>query len=335
LDNIQLKIIIQTENIKKMNIVLILIFFNTFAVAIGQFDPNWWDDRDVIVHLFEWKWLDIAQECERFLSPKGFAGVQISPPTENVIITNRPWWERYQPVSFMLETRSGGKKDFIEMTRRCNAVGIRIYPDIIINHMSGATGIGTGGSIADARTLHYSAVPFGPADFNPDCSINSYQDKYQVRNCRLVGLPDLNQSRPWVRKKIVDMLNYLIDLGVAGFRIDAAKHMWPEDLEAIYGKLQNLNTNFGFKNGSRPFIYQEVIDLGGEAVSARGYIHLGCVTEFKFSEEIGRIFKGHTQLKWLRSFGEGWNFLPSKKALTFVDNHDNQRGHGILELLEL
>jgi alpha-amylase len=68
--------------------------------------------------------------------------------------------------------------------------------------------------------------------------------------------------------------------------------------------------------------------LGGEAVSAREYIHLGCVTEFKFSEEIGRIFKGHTQLKWLRSFGEGWNFLPSKKALTFVDNHDNQRGHG-------
>ena len=26
--------------------------------------------------------------------------------------------------------------------------------------------------------------------------------------------------------------------------------------------------------------------------------------------------------------GEGWAFLPSDHALVFVDNHDNQRGHG-------
>jgi alpha-amylase len=30
-------------------------------------------------------------------------------------------------------------------------------------------------------------------------------------------------------------------------------------------------------------------------------------------------------LKWLQSFGEGWNFFPSKYSLTFIDNHDNQR----------
>lgn len=70
-----------------------------------------------MVHLFEWKvrhkhksnnfmlkvvslkWNDIAAECERFLAPRGFAGVQVSPPAENVIIRTprRPWWERYQP----------------------------------------------------------------------------------------------------------------------------------------------------------------------------------------------------------------------------------------------
>lgn len=299
-----------------------------FAVVNGQFDPNWWDERDVIVHLFEWKWVDIADECEQFLAPRGFAGVQISPPTENVIINNRPWWERYQPVSFILETRSGDSGEFLNMTTRCNAVGIRIYADIVFNHMSGASGIGTGGSFADSRSLHYPAVPFGPADFNPACSINSYLDKYQVRNCRLVGLPDLKQSRPWVRNRIIDMLNNLIDLGVAGFRIDASKHMWPADLETIYNELKNLNTSFGFEPDTRPFIYQEVIDLGGEAISAREYIHLGSVTEFKFSGEIGRAFKGLNQLKWLQNIGEGWNFLPTHRALTFVDNHDNQRGHG-------
>jgi alpha-amylase len=34
-------------------------------------------------------------------------------------------------------------------------------------------------------------------------------------------------------------MNYLIDIGVAGFRVDAAKHMWPGDMGAIFGKLKN------------------------------------------------------------------------------------------------
>jgi hypothetical protein len=48
------------------------------AVVNGQFNPHFVGVRHGIVHLFEWKWLDIADECERWLGPKGFAGVQVS-----------------------------------------------------------------------------------------------------------------------------------------------------------------------------------------------------------------------------------------------------------------
>lgn len=34
-------------------------------------------------------------------------------------------------------------------------------------------------------------------------------------------------------------MNELIDAGVAGFRIDASKHMWPKDLLEVYAKLKN------------------------------------------------------------------------------------------------
>lgn len=27
--------------------------------------------------MFEWKWTDIASECEKFLGPKGYGGVQV------------------------------------------------------------------------------------------------------------------------------------------------------------------------------------------------------------------------------------------------------------------
>ena len=45
------------------------------------------------VHLFEWSWTDVAQECEDFLGPNGYDAVQISPPQEH--ITGDAWWTRY------------------------------------------------------------------------------------------------------------------------------------------------------------------------------------------------------------------------------------------------
>jgi hypothetical protein len=59
--------------------LLRLIFF-LFCVANihAQHNPNVIPGRNAIVHLFEWKFNDIAAECERFLSPRGYAGVQVS-----------------------------------------------------------------------------------------------------------------------------------------------------------------------------------------------------------------------------------------------------------------
>lgn len=51
-------------------------------------------------------------------------------------------------------------------------------------------------------------------------------------------------------------------LCVTASRVDAAKHMWPEDLQYIYSHVKNLSTVHGFPPETRPFIYQEVIDYG-------------------------------------------------------------------------
>src|SRR5712691_7157899 len=64
---------------------------------------------DVFVHLFEWKWTDIATECENVLGPAGFRAVQVSPPQEHSLEPpNYTWSERYQPVSYSVaRSRSG------------------------------------------------------------------------------------------------------------------------------------------------------------------------------------------------------------------------------------
>lgn len=250
-------------------LAFVVASFYIFAFVATQHNPNFVPNHFGIVHLFEWKFKDVARECEQFLSTKGFGGVQVSPVNENIIINQRPWWERYQPISYIIKTRSGDELDFLDMTTRCNVVGVRIYVDVVFNHMAADNPnvIGTAGSTANPESRSYPAVPYCVDDFHPTCAINNYNDPVEVRNCELVGLHDLNQTVPWVQNRIVGFLNKLISLGVAGFRVDAAKHMWPDDLKDIYTQLNFLNTSFGFLSNSKPFIIQEVIDLGGEGVS--------------------------------------------------------------------
>ncbi|KAM7318035.1 hypothetical protein ACRRTK_022772 [Alexandromys fortis] len=314
----------------------LLLSFIGFCWA--QYDPHTQSGRTSIVHLFEWRWVDIAKECERYLGPKGFGGVQVSPPNENIVVYNpyRPWWERYQPISYKICTRSGNEDEFRDMVKRCNDVGVRIYVDAVINHMCGAGGgagtSSTCGSYYDANERDFPEVPYSAWDFNDgkcDGEIYDYNDAYQVRNCRLVGLLDLALEKDYVRGVVADYMNRLIDMGVAGFRLDAAKHMWPGDIKAILDKLHDLNTQW-FDSGSRPFIFQEVIDLGGEAISSSEYFENGRVTEFKYGAKLGTVIRKWSgeKMAYLQNWGEGWGFVPTDRALVFVDNHDNQRGHG-------
>lgn len=78
--------------------------------------------------------------------------------------------------------------------------------------------------------------------------------------------------------------------------------MWPSHLFNIVSELNYLSTQHGFPGGSRPFIYQEVIDLGGEAVRADEYFHIGRVTEFKWGAEVGKTIRKEDGRK-LSNFG--------------------------------
>lgn len=46
-------------------------------LVTAQHNLNQLESRSVIVHMFEWKYVDIAGECERWLGPKGFGAVQV------------------------------------------------------------------------------------------------------------------------------------------------------------------------------------------------------------------------------------------------------------------
>ena len=281
--------------------------------------------RTVFVHLFEWKWTDIAQECESWLGPKGYSAVQVSPPQEHIVAPNNPWWERYQPVSYKLESRSGTRAEFADMVGRCKAVGVDIYADAVINHMSGMES-GTG--IAGTTFSHYSYPGLYEYDDFHHCGLSgrsddiySYRNKLEVQTCELLNLADLDTGSSKVQGLIAAYLNDLLSLGVTGFRIDASKHIDASELKVILGKTNDRTT------GDRPYIYQEVIEGAGEPITPSEYFQNGDVTEFKYSTRLGPNFRDG-KLANLENFAMTGAFMPSDIAIIFTDNHDNQRAQG-------
>jgi alpha-amylase len=297
---------------------------------------------DVVVHLFDWKWTDISAECENVLGPAGFKAVQVSPPQEHSIVPSHDWSERYQPVSYSIaRSRSGTGTEFADMVNRCKAVGVDIIVDAVINHMTNFPSPGVGSNGTSYTKYEYPGL-YTQSDFHSPCALNNYQSAANVQDCELLSLPDLNTGSSSVRQKIADYLLMLARLGVAGFRIDAAKHIQQVELDAILGR---VNTTLAGEGKPLPYFFLEVVGGAGEALSARDYFGEGYasggaadITEFTFVG-VGDKFRGigGQHISQLNPNGTpgnqfsptAWGLMPSDKAVVFLQNHDTQHSCGL------
>ena len=296
---------------------------------------------DVFVHLFEWKWTDIARECEAVLGPAGFTAVQVSPPQEHSVQSSHTWSERYQPVSYSIaRSRSGTGTEFGDMVSRCKVAGVGIYVDAVINHMTNSPSPGIGSNGTAYSKYEYPGL-YTASDFHAPCALDNYQSAANVQECELLGLPDLDTGSPTVRQKIAAYLVMLARLGVAGFRIDAAKHIQQVELDKIFGI---VDSTMAAEGRALPYYFLEVsgrneaivpADYYGEAYSSG---NAADITEFTFVG-VGNKFLGTNgeHISQLNPNGgpgnqfsaQAWGMMPSDKAVVFLQNHDTQHQGGI------
>ncbi|MEV4641163.1 alpha-amylase family protein [Actinoplanes sp. NPDC049548] len=272
--------------------------------------------KDVIVTLFEWNWVSVERECRDYLGPKGYGYVQVSPPQEH--IKGGPWWASYQPVSYKVDSNKGDRGAFERMVDACHDAGVKVIADVVINHMAEGSGNGWAGSHFGDR--EYDGI-YKSWDFHDGCVVqdSDYRnDAWRVRNCDLLRLPDLKTETDYVRTKLAAYMNDLLSLDVDGFRVDAAKHMTPDDINAIKGKLGRTTA------GTQPYLVQEVIWGQGEPITPEQYTGVGEVHEFRYGRDLKRVFQNE-KLAYLQNFGEAWGFVNGTVGVPFVDNHDTQR----------
>jgi alpha-amylase len=274
--------------------------------------------------MFDWPWPAITSECTTVLGPDGYGAVQISPPQEAIVLpaAGYPWWQAYQPVAYDLNSRFGTEAQLTSMISACHAAGVKVYADVVLNHM---TGQGSGGAGDNGTTFpdKYDYPPlYSATDFHScQTSITNWDDESQVWNCQLDGLADLNTGSAYVQQHEAGFLNSLIALGVDGFRWDSAKEMSPADISAIEGLLTK-----------QVFTYQDVQYGAGQPVTPDLYEGTGSLLEFRYGWDLDGAFTSGT-LASLSDFGPSWNsagMVPSADAVVFVDDQDTERAGGAL-----
>jgi alpha-amylase len=269
------------------------------------------------VQLFQWTWPAIARECSDYLGPAGYDYVLTSPPQEHV--RGEAWWVAYQPVSHRIESRLGSREEFESMVSACDEAGVKVVADAVINHMTGSDAPGVGWAGSSFEHYEYPGLysdadgDFHHCGLAPNDDIANYQDREQVQTCELVNLADLATETDGVRETIVAYLEDLLSLGVAGFRIDAAKHMPAEDVAAITRELPRGTV-----------VWSEVIRGAGEPVQPGEYTEAGQVFEFGYPTQLKTVFDA-SALGQFEGISTGEGLLDTAEAVVFVDNHDTER----------
>ncbi len=251
-----------------------------------------------------------------------------------------PSYHKYDVTDYYaVDPAFGSLEDLKELAALCQSRNVKLILDLPINH----TGIdnawfksfGDAHRRQDAADPYYDFYTWCPADRVPEdrvfAPISGTGDCYECNFDR--SMPELNFDDPAVRQAVLDVAKFYLDLGVDGFRFDAAKYVYFGDhanstdfWDWYMEELRRLD----------PEIYAvaEVWDQDG--VTDQYYSSMNCF-DFTLAQSEGLVaetVKGgeagvytayvERYLKTVRAI------RPDAMIVPFVSNHDMDRAAGFL-----
>ena len=260
----------------------------------------------------------------------GVEGIWLSP------IFTSPSYHKYDCSDYYeIDPKFGTMEDLKELVELCHQRGVQVILDLVINHTA---------------TSHVWFQKFKSAHANFDVD-NQYYDFYSFSDAPATGfhslsgtgkyyeghfsneMPELNYDNPDVRQAMVDVAKYYLDLGLDGFRFDAAKYIYygdePRNAEFWIWYMQELRN-------IKPDIYTvaEVWDADGAT-----FPYFASTNCFNFSMaqvggKVASAAKGgnvNTYTSYIQSFLENIKTQKEDAMLcTFIANHDMDRAAGFL-----
>ena len=217
---------------------------------------------------------------------------------------------------FDIDPQYGTMQDFENLLAECDKRGIKVIMDLVINHSS---------TLHDWFAITAEYLRELPEGAEPSAEECEYFDYYNWNKEKLPGytklsgtdyyyeaqfsngMPDLNLANESLREELTKVMRYWLEMGVSGFRVDAAKEFYTGNVEKNVEVLNWLQTTlFSLKED----VYM-VAEAWDDFVTINNYYQSGFTSffNFPFGDSGGKI------ITTLRNVDDA-NFIPSyAKAL--------------------
>ncbi len=325
-------------NNKFLPALLILTILS--ACVSCQSTPNttsssdWWQDA-VFYEIFVRSFYDtdndgigdfngITQKLD-YLQELGVTAIELMP------IHPSPSYHGYDVINyFAVNHEYGTMDDFRHLLNEAHNRDINIIIDLVINHTS---------------SLHPFFID---ANGNPDSPYQTWyiwSDERQGNGWHqgnngfyfglfTEGMPDLNYNNPEVTEFMNHVVEYwLTDVGVDGFRVDAAKHLIEQD-----GQTENTPaTHAWYKDFYATYkSFNPKAYTVGEVFGASGYIattyqdQLDHIFNFELASGMMNSTKGESNTGINSALKFSLNGIDNGSYATFLTNHDQNRVMSVL-----
>ena len=263
----------------------------------------------------------------------GVEGIWLNP------IFLSPSYHKYDAVDYYaIDHRFGTEADLRELIQLCHERDVKIILDLVINHTSNQhtwfaqfcnahQNNDTSSPYYEFYT--YADAPIGGRTFQP---IPGAKDYYE---CNFSGdMPELNFENPLVRQEMVTLAKTYLDMGVDGFRFDAAKYVYYGD-EAKNAEFWDWY--MAELRKIKPDIYSVAEVWDADTATFPYFSSTNCFN-FTMSQQSGQIAKAakggsvssltYYMEQYLAQIKEK---SPNAMPVTFITNHDMDRAAGFLQ----
>jgi alpha-amylase len=294
--------------------------------------------NDVILHAFDWQYADIAKNADK-IAGFGYGAVLIPPPLYSRDDEyGRQWWNRYQPKDYRIVRSFLGNKAGLEKAiAALHDNGVRIYADIVFNHMANENRHDRFNFPGEFELRRYKLEReqfekdwlygnldhglFSPWDFNADGNILNWMDIHEATEHSLSGLPDLDLNN-WVIEQQKTCLSVLNEMGFDGYRIDAVKHLPEEHIRKVF-ETRDMAGKYLFAEALTNNDSEEMAFLW--PLFDNAYISF---YDFPLHETLRRVFSPGGSMFELVDPAAYGQALPWNRAVTFSVTHDMPNNTG-------
>ncbi|CAL6027304.1 1 [Hexamita inflata] len=153
-----------------------------------------------------------------YIQNLGYNAIWISPTVEQVSNSISAYHGYWFSNFYGTNPHFGSEQDLKDLINEAHKRDIFVIADVVYNHVGSCPG----------GSQDFSCVVTFPLPeyYHPDCYIYDWNNDTLVQNCRLYGLPDLDQDHPFVRQQLLNWAQwYQQQFNFDGFRIDTVKHI--------------------------------------------------------------------------------------------------------------